>query len=154
MDQVRGNAPTWEIHPTQEMLRLHKLLMIGHLKRKNSLREQDNSEKKGKMEVRIWRAQGRHSLVTEIHLQVELWGAHRLVDLEEWEEDRCSLAYQEVEVWVRKLMVKMDLLVIIMSIFRITTIKTLAVAGNLQCMVEEASVHPCMTWSLKTSRTI
>jgi len=74
-------------------------------------------------------------------------------DLEEWVEDnnnnhRCSLECQEVEVWVRKLTGT-----IIMSIFRITTIKTLVLEGNRQCMVAEASVHPCMTWSLKTSPT-
>ena len=59
------------------------------------------------------------------------------------------MEYQEVEVWARKLMV-----IIIMSIFRITTIKTLVEDNNLQCMVEEESVHPCMIWSLKTSHMI
>jgi hypothetical protein len=70
---------------------------------------------------------------------------------EEWAEDRCSLEYQEVEVWVRKLMV---ITRIIMSIFRITTIKTSVEDNNLQCMVEEESVHLCTIWSHKTSHMI
>jgi predicted acyltransferase (DUF342 family) len=70
-------------------------------------------------------------------------------DQEEWLEGRCSLEFQEAEVWDRKLTDT-----IITSSIRITTIKTLVLEGNLQCTVVEASEHPCMIWSLKTSRTI
>jgi len=70
---------------------------------------------------------------------------------EVWEEDRCSLEYQDLaEEWVRNNMVKV-ITKATTSIFRIITIKTsVALEDNLQCMVEEELVHLCMIWSLKT----
>ena len=152
MLQDRGNAQTSEIHLTQEMLKPLKPWMTGHQKRKNNWRERDNWEKTENMaeKVRIWRVQGKHRLVTAVHHQVEPWEPHSMEHLEEWEEDRCSLVYQEAEAWVNHQLMVM----VTTSIFRMIIIKTSVKQGNLRCMEVEELVHLCMIWSLKTFHMI